>query len=384
VDPNPHPGGVVTSAHVHTICGLYRPPKHDAYANCGLATTIPELLRSKGAASSPIQLNKVSILPVNPAAVSEVFTTLIHQHPSITFYPRSTVSSVTTENRKITSARLLTPLGTHSIQVSAVVDTTGCAQIATLAKHPTIEPDAQTQQNDAHIFSISGFPPETANSPNARLQLHAQIHLASRRGYLPNICRAAHIHPTNNPELLHITVDLPHDSESAQDKTFATAVEQLIHYLRDEIPGMKNLRCESIAPHRGIRESARWLTRSILRAADFDNPQSRTDNIALAAWPRELRTHHRAGPQFLFPNNPDNLPQIPLSCLIARDLDNLTCGGRCIGADSSAHASIRVLGTALATGQAAGFAACEHPFGNQQHLDSIATAYHHWLDTCPF
>jgi len=45
---------------------------------------------------------------------------------------------------------------------------------------------------------------------------------------------------------------------------------------------------------------------------------------------------------------------IPLRALIARDVDGLMMAGRCISGDFVAHASYRVTGDAVATGEAAG------------------------------
>ncbi len=49
--------------------------------------------------------------------------------------------------------------------------------------------------------------------------------------------------------------------------------------------------------------------------------------------------------------------QIPMRALIAKDVDNLLLGGRCLSGDFIAHSSYRVTGTAAATGQASGIAA---------------------------
>ena len=48
---------------------------------------------------------------------------------------------------------------------------------------------------------------------------------------------------------------------------------------------------------------------------------------------------------------------IPLDALRAEGMDNLWYAGRVIGADGDAYGSTRVMGTAFATGQAAGAAA---------------------------
>jgi hypothetical protein len=46
--------------------------------------------------------------------------------------------------------------------------------------------------------------------------------------------------------------------------------------------------------------------------------------------------------------------EIPLDCLRSAELDNLLAAGRCFSAEAGAMASARVIGTALATGWAAG------------------------------
>ena len=48
---------------------------------------------------------------------------------------------------------------------------------------------------------------------------------------------------------------------------------------------------------------------------------------------------------------------IPLRCLIPQKVEGLFTAGRCISGSHRAHASYRVMGIAMATGQAAGLAA---------------------------
>jgi hypothetical protein len=54
---------------------------------------------------------------------------------------------------------------------------------------------------------------------------------------------------------------------------------------------------------------------------------------------------------------PGGVFEIPLGCLYSVDTNNLYMAGRCADADQDAGASIRVMGTAMATGEAAGVAA---------------------------
>ena len=79
------------------------------------------------------------------------------------------------------------------------------------------------------------------------------------------------------------------------------------------------------------------------------------DEVALASWPIELRETAK-GPRFRFPE--ENRPcGIPLRSLRSCDLQNLFVAGRCIASSHEAQGAIRVIGTCLATGEAAGIAA---------------------------
>jgi len=75
----------------------------------------------------------------------------------------------------------------------------------------------------------------------------------------------------------------------------------------------------------------------------------------LATWPLELRETNR-GPKLRYPEN-DAAAGIPLRALVPANLEGVFVAGRCISCDHEAQASIRVMGTCFATGQAAGRAA---------------------------
>ena len=62
---------------------------------------------------------------------------------------------------------------------------------------------------------------------------------------------------------------------------------------------------------------------------------------------------------------------IPLDCLRAVELDNVFVAGRCLSAETGAMTSARVIGTALATGWAAGTAAAFQVAGRSTD-DTIA------------
>ena len=90
---------------------------------------------------------------------------------------------------------------------------------------------------------------------------------------------------------------------------------------------------------------------------DLLTGRQRPDGVARAAWP--IENHESPGKPVYRPIGGDGFADIPLDCLRAKGLDNLYYSGRLIGADAMAYGSIRVMGTAFATGEAAGRAAAE-------------------------
>jgi hypothetical protein len=64
---------------------------------------------------------------------------------------------------------------------------------------------------------------------------------------------------------------------------------------------------------------------------------------------------------------------IPLDCLRSVELDNVLAAGRCLSAAAGAMSSARVIGTALATGWAAGIAAASQARGQplEQAVETI-------------
>jgi len=70
-------------------------------------------------------------------------------------------------------------------------------------------------------------------------------------------------------------------------------------------------------------------------------------------WPIELWSDHRRA-RFSEPKGPCG---IPLGALVSRSHPSLGMAGRCLSASHDALGALRVIGTALATGEAIGVAA---------------------------
>ena len=130
------------------------------------------------------------------------------------------------------------------------------------------------------------------------------------------------------------------------------------------MPGFENACLVATGPQVGVRETRHPKARLEVTAGDVLDGTKSEAGVARAAWPSEL--HGEAGKPVYTPVGGDGFFHVPYDAIRAASLENLWYGGRLIGADPQAYGSIRVMGTAFATGEAAGVAAADFVDGNQR------------------
>ncbi len=125
------------------------------------------------------------------------------------------------------------------------------------------------------------------------------------------------------------------------------------------MPGWQNAYLAVTGPILGTRESRHVNAAYQLTAEDITSGRRFDDVVAAGAWAMEY--HHAAGaPSTWIPVKDNDTYDIPLRTLTSADTPNLYAAGRAADGDQYAGGSLRVMGTALATGHAAGVAAALH------------------------
>jgi hypothetical protein len=109
-------------------------------------------------------------------------------------------------------------------------------------------------------------------------------------------------------------------------------------------------------PFVGIREARRICGHYTLVAADLAAGRRFHDGICRVRFAADIH-HPDPGDGAGLYHEPTKHYDIPYRCLLAAGHSNLLLAGRCISGDHIAHASYRVTGNAVATGEAAGLAA---------------------------
>jgi hypothetical protein len=156
-------------------------------------------------------------------------------------------------------------------------------------------------------------------------------------------------------------VDQDVDALDLGDSTRAelAAREQAWQYLaafRDHMPGWDGAYLVATGPQIGIRESRHLVGRVTLAREDVVSARRQPDAVvARCGWP--IEEHEGVGKTRYTPIAGKSFYDIPLDSLRSIDRENLWAAGRLLSADEDAFCSARVMGTAFATGHAAGVGA---------------------------
>jgi hypothetical protein len=133
-------------------------------------------------------------------------------------------------------------------------------------------------------------------------------------------------------------------------------VRQLYRFLQAKVSGFENARIHSIAQHVGVRETRRVRGLVYLQRDAFVERRKVADAIARVRYPIDIHNPDGSGTELIGMPESDWY-EIPYGCVVARDVDNLTVGGRPISVDHAIHSSMRVMPSACTVGQAAGMGA---------------------------
>jgi hypothetical protein len=360
-------GGNAAHALVHTICGLYLPAADDAptLAHGGVAAEVAAALTRSGGAAEPERAGRVWYLPVRPAALSALCAELCRAEARLEL--RLGCALVGAELARDAAGESLLLLraadGEVELRARAVVDASGDGAAAFLGGADFELAEPGRLQCASYIFRLEGV--DTSQLVGfARLQTSAAVGGAVRAGALPPGCESIVVRSCGRPGEVFATLNLPRPAGSdwapldpeclARTAALARAhAEAITHYLRATRPAFSGARLAEHPRRVGVRETRRVRGLSQLTADDVLGGRRDADEVALSTWPIELWQDHRRA-VFEAPHGPCS---VPLGALVSRSHPLLGMAGRCLSATHEAHGALRVIGTALATGQAIGCAA---------------------------
>jgi hypothetical protein len=361
-------GGNVGNAFVHTICGLYQPASEGEarHAHPGFPRRFAEALRAAGAAGSAERAGRVHVLPIQPPAFSEFAAKLCAGTPGLEVRMGSEVvaAALAADGTAAQTISIRSGLaGESRVTARVLVDASGDASLAWLGGAELAAAGPDELQLPSLIFRMGGV--DTSElSGFARLRLSLAIAGAVRSQELPDGCESVLVRPGAAADEAYVTLNVPRPEGAGYaplDPEQLAALEQrarasaaaVADFLRRTKPAFARSRIEAWPRRIGVRETRRLVGRAVLSRDDVLTGRARADEVAVSTWPIELWHDHRRA-EFEYPVRPCS---IPLGALVSRSHPRLGTAGRCLSATHEALGALRVVGTALATGEAVGIAA---------------------------
>jgi hypothetical protein len=359
-------GGMGTASLVHSFCGLYllRKEAGAVLANPGFSEEIASrMIAATGI--GPKRMGRVDVLPQHPVEFVRIADEMTVAEAGLEVRLHSKVTDLQRSDEGW-SLQIGGRCDRNQIFAARLIDASGDAVVAELLGGGAAMAESPVLQRPAYVFGVHCH----AELDDAfKLQTAGMIVDGVKAGEIPQDAMGITFRASGRTGEVFASLDLtggatvadfsPLDSVcltqlELSGRRTATAVMRWLGTCSDLWRGSYISQWPVRA---GIRESRRWIGESILTGEQVFAGERFSDEIALATWPMEFREDAK-GPKLRFPLD-DRPTGIPLGCLRPLGIDKLWVAGRCISADHAAQASIRVMGTCFATGEAAGRAALQ-------------------------
>ena len=361
-------GGMATAGMVSTICGLYHtsssgPPEA---LNAGFAETVARKLETMPGCGAPVRRGRTYVLPYTPFAFACLADELTASARQLDVYLHALLVRLDTGPGRIERVRIATWERQVELTARAIVDASGDAIVAHLTGVAAVTAPLAERQLPSLVFVLQHVDSE-ALGPGPRVALLRLLATAEQEGRLPKGAANLALAPSPQPGEVVCKLTLSGIAEELlASRDFLTVAEQegrrrafaVTEFLKT-LPAFSRAFVSHAAPQVGVRESRRVIGRYELTRDDVLSGRKFEDGIAKASWPIELWEEGRLGAAYEFLSDGTHY-DIPLRCLQARDVENLFVAGRCMSATHEALGSARVIGTCLATGEAAGRAAARY------------------------
>lgn len=358
-------GGAATQGQVLSYCGFFKEgPAGREQTVLGVGEEVLAMLRVLGLSTKPVRARSGNwIVMLDTEAVKLAFDR-VAQAAGIVVRLHTLLVSANVEGGQLRRVTLADHRGTYDVEACAFVDASGEADLAHAAGAAmSIDSTVGAHVQSASLpVRIGGVPPVVGVDRAALASLIADYNARGGRGPVgltrPDGGVLVRL-PVSN-DLWSMPIDLVTDGLSGTDLTAAETRGRALAWdfvqLLKQVPGCEGAYLVGTGPQLGIRESRR--PHAVKDASAEDGRVGRLrprDGIARASWPMEV--HEAPGKPRFIPLGGGGHFDVAHDAIVARDLPNLRLAGRVIGADAEIYGSVRVMGTAFATGQAAGVSA---------------------------
>lgn len=359
-------GGMATAAFVTPISVF----SYNGQRNIGgIPWEFVERLRDKGGALVEEPLNNVAFDP----ELYKLCAQRMVLESKVSLYTNSYLSGCgQTPDHEISYVFIENKNGTEAIQGKIFIDATGDGDLAFMAGVPMQKWKDTVLQPASMCFILSGVDTESAllsTSMHHHLQ-GVNCHCVPVREKLLELAKTTPMPMFGGPwfcSVLHkgsIAVNITRaQTDLCDNRDFSKAECQLredvfkfADILRTHFPEFRNCYVSSTAVQAGARETRHILGAHVITGDEYLHAFRYGDSVSRCAHPIDIHSAFGEKQDIHFL---EKAAYVPYRALIANGYPNLLVAGRCVSADKTAFASIRVQASCMGMGQAAGFAAGE-------------------------
>lgn len=289
----------------------------------------------------------------------------------VTLYTNTYLSHCTVENGGIRYIFIESKNGTEALAARVFIDATGDGDLCALAGVP-MQPDSELQPLSL-CFLLEGV---DVTTPLLRDSIHHDGRggkpsaNAEIRAYLLECVQQGRLRQFGGPwfnTLVQgggIAVNVTRRGGNAANRAELTEAElqlredmfTIVKLLKEKYPEFRDCSIISSGVNAGVRETRRILGRYTVTGQDLLESKAFSCSVARCAHPMDV---HKAASSQQTLTRLEAPAYIPHTALLPRGVDNLIAAGRCISADRDAYASLRVQGTLMSVGTAAGVMAAQ-------------------------
>lgn len=357
IERYPFLGGAATASSVLSYCGFFDQRRERVVG--GVGEDLLARLRARGAYREiTFKWSGNTVVMIDPEYTKLALDELVAS-AGVSLSLHSYLVDARSDGRHVTEAVMADHGGLRRIRGAAFVDASGDGNLAHLAGASVSAPPPRDRQVATLSMRIGGLTDDAVISSDAMRSAVAAHNATHERQLGRDHGPAARLPLTG--ELTMQIVDQPVDALDGHDLTRAevAARPQAWDYLtafRDHIDGWQDAYLVATGPQIGVRESRHLIGRYAVTRDDVLSARRRPEDVvARCGWP--IEEHKRIGSTQYTAIEGHGFYDIPLDALHSIDRDNLWAAGRLTSCDAHAYCSLRVMGTAFATGHAAGVAA---------------------------
>ncbi|MBO4670673.1 MAG: FAD-dependent oxidoreductase, partial [Bacteroidales bacterium] len=286
----------------------------------------------------------------------------------VTLHLHSWLSGVrTTPDGRIEAILVCNKSGTEAIGGKVFIDCTGDGDLAAMAGVPMQPDEGKPLQPLSTYFVLSGVDTST---PRLQTAMHHNRQGVNCQCEEIRAELLAHKEEWGIPEFGGpwfcttlqpgvVTVNMTRTAANAADNADLTRAEcelreqvfQMARVLKEHFPEFSRSYVSAVAVQAGVRETRRIKGAHTITADEYVNAFRYPDSVSRGAHPIDIHVAKGASQNVTFLKTP---AYVPYRALYAPGFGNLLVAGRCISADKTAFASLRVQASCMGTGQAAG------------------------------